>query len=146
MCSMARLDGFRSAMHTAGLSVDPTLVEFGDFHVAGARVIALRMLSREDRPTAIFAGSDLQAFGVFDAARMLGLSVPADVSVVGYDDLPQAEWSSPPLTTVHQPLREMAETAVRLVLDPQEDTAPARLDLATALVVRDSTAVPVGSA
>lgn len=140
MCSMARLDGFRSAMHAAGVAVDPDLVEFGDFHVEGGRRIALRMLERDDRPTAIFAGSDLQALGVFDAARRLGLSVPRDVSVVGYDDLPLAEWSSPRLTTVHQPLREMAETAARLVLDPQDDGAPARLDLATALVVRDSTA------
>jgi LacI family xylobiose transport system transcriptional regulator len=143
MCSRARLDGFRSAMHSASLDIDPALVAFGDFHVDGGRQAALRMLTGEHRPTAIFAGSDLQALGVFDAARTLGLSIPGDLSVVGYDNLPFAEWSSPRLTTIHQPLRDMAEAAVRLVLEGPERTGPPpRMDLATSLVVRESTAAP----
>lgn len=144
MCSFARVDGYRSAMSSAGLSVDETLVRFGDFRVDGGRAIALELLSRPDRPTAIFAGSDLQALGVIEAARTLGLRVPTDLSIVGYDDLALAQWSSPALTTIHQPLTAMAEEAARLVVrmsDAPLDTIP-RMDLATRLVVRESTAPP----
>jgi LacI family xylobiose transport system transcriptional regulator len=94
-------------------------------------------------PTAIFAGSDLQALGVIEAARTLGVRVPADLSLVGYDDVPVAKWASPSLTTIHQPLRKMAEEASRLVLrlrDGDTDAGQTRMDLATSLVVRDSTA------
>ena len=144
MCSFARLDGYRSAMNSAGLEVDPRFVLFGNFQVDGGRDAALSLLSLEDRPTAIFAGSDLQALGVIDAARTLGLRVPRDLSIVGYDDLQLAQWSSPALTTIHQPLTAMAEEAARLVV--RMSTAPletiARMDLATRLVVRESTARP----
>jgi len=147
MCSLARLDGFRSALSQAGLPVDESLVRFGDFHVDGGRERALEILDVpvDRRPTAIFAGSDLQALGVFDAARMLGLKVPEDLSVVGYDDVPVARWASPRLTTVHQPLQRMAEETARLVLRLRDVAAAeaagdTRIDLATHLVVRDSTA------
>jgi len=142
MCSHARLDGFRSAMNTAKLPVDEGLVAFGNFHVDGGRDNARAMLDRADRPTAIFAGSDLQALGVLDAARSLGIEVPSQLSVVGYDDLQLAQWSSPALTTVHQPLTRMAEEAARLIIRMSEselDQVP-RVDLATRLVVRESTA------
>jgi LacI family transcriptional regulator, xylobiose transport system transcriptional regulator len=146
MCSFARLDGYRSAMNSAGLPIDDRLIAFGNFQVDGGREIARRMLAAEDRPTAIFAGSDLQALGVFEAARSLGLQVPTDLSVVGYDDLQLAQWTSPALTTVHQPLTQMAEEAARLVIRLSDDTdgdsraVIPRMDLATRLVVRDSTA------
>lgn len=142
MCSLARLDGFRSAMNSAGLVVDPELVRFGDFHVDGGRSIATELLQRPDRPTAIFAGSDLQALGVLDAARALSLRVPDDLSIVGYDDVPLAQWSSPSLTTVHQPLQKMAEEASRLLLRLRDGAGDpgSRMDLATHLVVRNSTA------
>jgi LacI family xylobiose transport system transcriptional regulator len=144
MCSLARLDGYRSAMNTAGLPIDTSFLRFGDFQVDGGRKIAHELLSREDRPTAIFAGSDLQALGVFDAARSHGLRIPRDLSVVGYDDLQLAEWSSPALTTVHQPLGKMAEEAARLVIRMSESELESipRMDLATRLVVRESTAKP----
>ena len=144
MCSLARLDGYRSAMNTAGLPIDPTLLRFGNFQVDGGRDIANKLLSVENRPTAIFAGSDLQALGVIDAARSHGLRIPRDLSVVGYDDLQLAQWSSPALTTIHQPLTKMAEEAARLVIRMSEsdlETIP-RMDLATRLVVRESTAKP----
>jgi LacI family xylobiose transport system transcriptional regulator len=144
MCSHARLDGYRSAMTTAGLPVDESLVAYGNFHVDGGRDHARAMLSGPHRPTAIFAGSDLQALGVFDAARSLGIQVPAELSVVGYDDLQLAQWTSPALTTVHQPLTRMAEEAARLVvrMGEEELDSIARVDLATRLVVRESTAPP----
>lgn len=145
MCSHARIDGYRSAMTAAGLPIDPDLIRFGDFHTSGGREHGLDLLSRPDRPTAIFAGSDLQALGVLEAMRQLGLSAPDDVSIVGYDDIPLATWVSPRLTTVHQPLRLMAEEATRLVLrmrEPGGADRVSRLDLATHLVVRESTAAP----
>jgi LacI family transcriptional regulator, xylobiose transport system transcriptional regulator len=145
MCSRARVDGYRAALETAGLPVDPTLVVTGDFHHEAGYRQGLELLRRPDRPTAVFAGNDLQALGLYEAARELGLRIPDDLSVVGFDDLPVARWVGPPLTTVRQPLMEMAEAAARLVLDlGREDQPPVatRVELATSLVVRTSTGAP----
>ncbi len=145
LCSLARLDGYRSAMSMAGLEADPELIAFGDFHAEGGFARAKRLLELPDRPTAIFAGSDLQALGVMEAARVCGLRVPEELSVVGYDDLDIAKWTSPALTTVRQPLREMAEQATRLILalrGGDASAAPTRLELSTTLVVRSSTVAP----
>jgi LacI family xylobiose transport system transcriptional regulator len=79
-------------------------------------VQGLELLRLHNRPTAIFAGSDLQALGLYHAARELGLRIPEDLSVVGYDDLPVARWIGPMLTTIRQPLIDMADQATRLVL------------------------------
>ncbi len=144
MCSHARIDGFRSAMTSAGLPIRPEWVRFGNFHIEGGSGHGRELLATADRPTAIFAGSDLQALGVLDAARGLGLRIPEDFSVVGYDDIPLAKWVSPRLTTVHQPLKEMAQEASRLVIRMSQaplNSVP-RMDLATSLVVRESTAPP----
>ncbi|WP_448809096.1 LacI family DNA-binding transcriptional regulator [Agromyces bauzanensis] len=148
MCSLARLDGLRSAMNSAGLEIRPEWIRFGDFHMSGGRDQARELLSSPDRPTAIFAGSDLQALGAIEAARSLGLRVPEDVSIVGYDDIPLAQWMTPRLTTVHQPLRRMGEEAARLVIRLSEGTdgTTRRMDLATSLVVRESTAPPADAA
>lgn len=144
MCSHARLDGFRSAMSAAGLAVRPDWVRFGDFHASGGQQHGRDLLASPDRPTAIFAGSDLQALGVLEAVRALGLRVPDDLSIVGYDDIPMARWVSPALTTVRQPLKRMAEEATALVLRMSRTTLDSipRMDLATSLVVRESTAPP----
>jgi LacI family transcriptional regulator len=145
LCSRARVDGYRSALEEAGIEVDPTLVRYGDFYVGGGYDHGRSLLELPDPPTAVFAGSDYQALGVLRAARELGLRVPDDLSVVGYDDLPVAEWIAPALTTVDQPLAEMAATATRMVLGLARGEAPSslRIDLATELVVRESTA-PLG--
>jgi LacI family xylobiose transport system transcriptional regulator len=142
MCSLARVDGFRSAMRTAGVPVREDWVHFGDFQVSGGRRGAELLLASSDRPTAIFAGSDLQAMGVIEVARERGIRVPEDLSIVGYDDIPAALLSRPQLTTVHQPLKQMAATAARMVvrLAQGETLDQERVDLATHLVVRDSTA------
>jgi LacI family xylobiose transport system transcriptional regulator len=112
--------------------------------VTGGRDRATELLALPERPTAIFAGSDLQALGAMDAARALALRVPEDVSIVGYDDIPLARWVTPRLTTVLQPLKRMGEEAARLAIRLSEETPPTtpRMDLATSLVVRDSTAAP----
>ena len=144
LCSRARLSGYRSALEEAGIPFDPTLIDAGEFHYEDGVTAGARLLARADRPTAIFAGNDLQAFGIYEAARVLGLVVPDDVSVVGYDDVPSASWMGPKLTTVRQPLIEMAEQATRLVLALRDDPLRklVRIDLATSLVVRASTAPP----
>ncbi|MEU2111012.1 LacI family DNA-binding transcriptional regulator [Streptomyces sp. NPDC019507] len=143
LCSLARLDGYRSAMSMAGLEAGPGLVRYGDFHVEGGFDRAMEMLRLPEPPTAIFAGSDLQALGVLEAARVNGLCVPHDLSVVGYDDVPVARWSSPALTTVHQPLRQMAEEAAHMLLRLRTgEPSATRLELATSLVLRNSTAAP----
>ena len=143
LCSLARLDGFRSAMSMAGLTAEPDLIAFGDFHAEGGYARALELLDRPDRPTAIFAGSDLQALGVMEAARVCGLRIPEDLSVVGYDDIEIAQWTSPALTTVRQPLRQMAQQATQLLLSMREGATPAnKVELATTLIERASTAAP----
>jgi LacI family transcriptional regulator len=144
LCSRARVAGFRSAHDEAGIPVDPELVRFGNFYVDGGYEHAMRLLTGPDRPTAVFAGSDMQAMGVFRAARKLGLDIPRDLSVIGYDNLPVSEWIGPALTTVNQPLRDMAGTATRMVLDLARGAEPAttRIDFVTELVVRESTAAP----
>lgn len=142
MCSLARVDGYRSAMNAAGLPIDPELIRFGDFHPGGGERHARDLLTLADPPTAFFAGSDLQALGVIAAGSAAGLSVPDDLSVVGYDDIALSRWMSPQLTTVHQPLRRMGEEATRLALRLADGAVAdtLRMDLATHLVVRGSTA------
>ncbi len=142
ICSQERLEGWRAALHRAGMTADEGLVRHGDFTPSGGQQAAMELLSLTDRPTAIFAGSDMQASGVYHAARSLALSVPDDVSVVGFDDLSVCRYMSPRLTTIRQPLSDMATEAVRMVLELAEDGSdriPPHLQLATSLVVREST-------
>jgi LacI family transcriptional regulator len=144
LCSQARIDGYRAALERAGIEVDRELIRFGDFQHEGGFRCAQELLALPDPPTAIFAGSDQQAMGVYEAARQAGLRVPQDLSVVGFDDLPMCEWLSPPLTTVRQPLEEMGRVAARtlfLLLEEQRLVSP-RMELATELKVRHSTAPP----
>lgn len=144
LCSRARIDGYRAALETAGVSIDPELIRYGDFLVNSGHDAGHALLSLDNPPTAIFAGSDMQAFGVFEAARQRGLRVPEDLSVVGFDDLPLSRSAWPPLTTVRQPLEEMAALAARMVLamGRGENTEARRVELSTDLVVRESTARP----
>jgi LacI family transcriptional regulator len=141
LCSQARLDGYRAALDRAGLTVDPELIAVGDFHFESALALSTRMLALPEPPTAIFAGSDMQAMGVYEAARLRHLRVPDDLSVVGFDGLPMSAWVSPPLTTIRQPLAEMARMATRVLLGLIEGTTN-RMELSTSLVVRSSTAPP----
>ena len=144
LCSRARIDGYRAALERAGIGWDPELVRHGTFRHQGGYDQARALLELPDPPTAIFAGSDEQAFGVMEAARQSGLSVPADLSVVGFDDLPMARWSSPPLTTVRQPLADMGRMAGRMLHDLINggQLGSQRMELATHLVPRASTAPP----
>jgi LacI family transcriptional regulator len=144
LCSRARMDGYRAAMDAAGVAIDPELTSHGPFQVEEGVRKGRALLRRSDPPTAIIAGNDLQALGVYQAAREARLHIPEDLSVVGFDDLPVAQWVGPPLTTVRQPLIEMAVAAAELVLALARGEQPThtRLELATELVIRESTAPP----
>ncbi|MEV8440656.1 substrate-binding domain-containing protein [Actinosynnema sp. NPDC051121] len=145
LCSRARVDGYRFALDRAGIPSDPALVRHADFTREGGRREAVELLRLPERPTAIFAANDEQALGVVEAARAAGLSVPRDLSVVGFDDLPAARRGTPALTTVRQPLAAMGRQAgwMLAALIAGHPPATDRVELATDLVVRASTAPPV---
>lgn len=146
LCTHARLSGFRHAMETAGLAIGPGRIVPGDFTRDSGVTAGLRLLDGPDRPSAVFASNDMEALGVYEAARRLGLSIPGDVSVVGFDDISLAGWIAPGLTTVTQPLAQMASEAVDIVLRTERpDFGRARRELATQLKVRESTAPPAKS-
>ncbi|MGX1163086.1 LacI family transcriptional regulator [Pseudarthrobacter sp. SLBN-100] len=143
-CSRARLDGYRAGLDAAGIPFDPDLVVEGDFDYQSGFRAGSTLLELSGPVTAVFAASDQMALGVYEAVRKKGLRVPEDISVLGFDDLPEARWASPPLTTVRQPLAEMGKLAARTVLRmlQGEGVASPRVELATRLVVRESTAAP----
>jgi LacI family transcriptional regulator len=140
LCSRARLDGYRAALEEAGL--DYQAITQGDFQHRSGFEGAAELLDRPDPPTAIFAASDTMALGAYEACRLRGLRIPGDISIVGFDDLPESHWASPPLTTVRQPLAEMGALAARtaLRLARGEHIEVPRVELVTELVVRASTA------
>jgi LacI family transcriptional regulator len=139
-----RLAGFRAALAGAGILLDPELVVYSDWRIPRGTEAARELLSLPDPPTAIFGFNDNVAIGALHAARERGLSVPDDLSVVGYDDTEQSLIVTPRLTSVSQPLAELGRMGVSLlmrVLEGQRVEA-LRVELATRLVVRDSTAPP----
>ncbi|TCC42981.1 LacI family DNA-binding transcriptional regulator [Kribbella sindirgiensis] len=107
--------GWRDALAAAGLAPGP--VAHATFSRAGGRAAGRELLASSDRPTAIFASSDLQAVGVLSALHEAGVRVPDDVAVVAFDGTPETEYSWPPLTVVRQPLERMAEAAVGRLID-----------------------------
>jgi DNA-binding LacI/PurR family transcriptional regulator len=114
----ARLQGYRQALRDAGIADDPELLEYtAGWGLDDGRAAAVRLLERGVTFTAMFAQSDLIALGAIRQLRIADRRVPADVSVVGYDDLPIADYVEPALTTVHQPMREVGALAAGLVLD-----------------------------
>ena len=149
LCSRARVDGYRSGLDRVGVRFDEALVRHGDFQHEGGFLRGGELLDLAEPPTAIFAGSDQQALGVYEAARQRGLRIPQDLSVVGFDDLPAARWVSPPLTTVRQPLADMGRVAAEMLGDLIEDVPlrSQRVELSTELIVRESTsAIATGRA
>ena len=140
----AREQGFREAMAAHGLVVDEALVVRGDYSLEGATQPAHDLLSAPDPATAIFAANDLSALRVIEVARELGIDVPGQVSVVGFDDIPESLRSVPSLTTVAQPMIEIGRRAASVLfqLMARDEVAETDVRLPTRLVVRDSTAAP----
>ncbi|MDG4786011.1 LacI family DNA-binding transcriptional regulator [Micromonospora sp. WMMD1102] len=140
----SREEGYRKALAAAGVPVDPTLVCRGSFNPESAAPLARDLLERADPPTAIFAASDGMALKVLEVARKLGLEVPGDLSVVGFDNIPESALAEPALTTVDQSMCQLGYEAARmlksLVIGDWE--GPRQIVLPTSLQVRGSTAAP----
>jgi LacI family transcriptional regulator len=141
-CSIDRIAGYRAALEEAGIPIYPEYIRPGAFMPQTGYEQTCVLLDLPEPPTAIFAGSDLQAMGIYSALRTRGIAVPDAISVVGFDDIPLASMVTPALTTIHQPLMEMgrAATTMLLRLIAAEPLDHPRVALATALIVRESCA------
>ncbi len=133
--------GYREAMAAAGVPVDGTMIDVGAYDPAVSAAAAGRLLSRPDRPTAIFAANDVSAIATVGAARELGLRVPDDLSIVGFDNIPEAALCSPAITTVNQPIHEMGRRAIDMLvhLIRAEAVEQTHVTLPTNLVIRQTT-------
>jgi LacI family transcriptional regulator len=136
-----REQGYRLALVAAGVPIDEDLVQVGAYVPTVSADAARRLLGTPDRPTAVFAANDLSAIATIEVAAELGLRVPEDLSVVGFDNIPDSALSTPSLTTVNQPIHEMGRRAVNLLIDliRGESIESTHITLATSLVVRQST-------
>jgi LacI family transcriptional regulator len=137
-CSRDRLSGYQTALKQWGLLPAPALIREGDFFQTCGYTAAHELLALPEPPTAIFASNDVMAFGVMEAVRDHHLRIPEDISIVGFDDVPQATQVHPPLTTVRQPLEAMGRAAARLLLEIIEDpeALSQRIELPTELAIR----------
>lgn len=142
-----RRDGFRAALASAGLAVPERFLvpaSYSAYYTDATRSSIRNLLTQPDPPTAIFAGNDLLALAVIEAARELGIDLPGELSIMGFDDSPVAPMASPPLTTIQQPLSDIGKTATRLLVERVEGkpVPPTAHLLEPALVARGSTAPP----
>ena len=140
--SIERLNGYKQALSDAGVTLKKTLIKQGDFSFESGEACARRLLSQVKPPSAVFACNDYMAAGVVKAAQRLGMSVPEQLSVVGFDDAPVSRQLWPTLTTVRQPVQEIAATSAELLLDIilNKKQAEQAVQLECELVVRESTA------
>lgn len=136
--------GYRSALEAAGIAFDPALVRNAGYEERESTEAARALLELPERPTAVFAANDLSAISTMETALTLGMRVPDDLSVVGFDNVPESAMVQPPLTTIEQPLQLMGQRAVEMLLEILSGSEPAepRLRLPTRLVVRGSCAAP----
>jgi DNA-binding LacI/PurR family transcriptional regulator len=140
VCVPRRYSGYERALQEAGLSVDPVLVEEGDWlHTSGKEVMQ-HFLQLDNPPTAVFSCNDMMAAGALHAIYEQGLRVPEDIAIVGFDDVPQTKVIIPALTTISQPSEEMGSKATRMLIDQLEgkDEQPKQVIFPTTLVVRQS--------
>lgn len=145
--SRDREAGFRKALEQRGAPMDPALRRVGEFTHRSGYQWASELLDRPDRPTAVFCANDVIAFGALDAARNLGIDVPGQVSIAGFDDIPMASWGAFSLTTVRQPLTDMARDAARILverIEGHDGVVHQRLVFPTHLVQRTTTGPPPG--
>ncbi len=136
-----RLHGYKAALADCDIPVREELIVESDYQQQTGYEVTKKLLQSVDPlPTAIFASNDLSAFGAMDAAREQGFQIPNDISIIGFDDVPQASFVYPKLTTVRQPLEQMGQVAVKMLLERIEDPSrpPRKIALATQLVIRDS--------
>lgn len=136
-----RLEGFRGAMSQSGLSCNEDLIVNSKYTLQGGEVATEALLLNKNRPTAIFCFSDEIALGCMYSLRQHGFSVPDDMSVMGFDNIPFAKYFSPPLTTVAQPAKEIGEACATMLLDLIDGNQPetTRILLPHELLIREST-------
>ena len=144
-----RLDGYKSALRTNHIPENPDLIYEGTFSQPDGYAGAMALLDLQEMPTAIFASNDVMAMGAMDAVRSLDLCIPEDISILGFDDIPQSAVIRPALTTVRQPLEQMGRVATQMLIDilknPESEVDQIRLP--TELIIRGSTQSPkTGSA
>ena len=144
LAATTRLAGYREALERAGIPVDPALICEGTYLLGDGVQQTRYLLDQSDPPTAIFAGNDAQAAGVYQVLYERNVRVPDDMSVIGFDDVTYTAQMSPPLTTIHQPLVETGKTAVNMLLRliAGEQLESNHVELSTSLVVRKSCAPP----
>jgi LacI family transcriptional regulator len=142
-----RLDGYYQALEEAGIPLNPSLVVQGDFRIQGGSVAMKHLLGLQNPPTAVFACNDLMAFGAIQVIRQNGLSIPKDISIIGYDDIPFAQAMDPSLTTVAQPVPEIAQSTMTSLLRQMKNKYPAgkpsmsrQIVIQPKLIIRESTA------
>ena len=139
-----RVKGYRQAVARNGLTVDEDYIHYANFSSEAGHDLALQLMTKPNPPTAILCGDDMMAFGAIQALKELGYRVPEDVSVVGFDDISLARFSTPPLTTIHQNMYRKgqiaAETLIRLMTKGIENS-PFQQMLSTQLIIRDTTAL-----
>ena len=144
--SARRLAGFRKALAAGGLEPDPALLQQGAFLYASGLEAAERLLALPEPPTAIFASNDEMALGVIAKAQSQGMNVPRDLSVAGFDDIASASMIWPGLTTMRQPMADMAAAAAQIIIAGAGKAAPESADVRRRfdceLVIRGSTAPP----
>ena len=135
-----REQGYQEALATAGIDAEPQLRRVGGYELETSLEPARQLLELTDPPTAIFAANDLSAIQTMNVAHSLGLSVPDDVSVIGFDNVPESALTDPPLTTIDQSIQTMGEEAVRLLVDLLNGVTdrPLQVTLPTKLVERQS--------
>ena len=134
-----RLAGYRRALADAGIAFDPALIEEGDFHEAAGAQAMERLLGRALGFTAVFTANDLTAYGARLCMYRKGIRVPEDISLIGFDDLPGSEYTTPPLTTIRQPLYDMGRIATKALLRLIERQPSSEEMPALQLVVRETT-------
>jgi len=145
--TLRRLEGFRQALAAAGLAAPAELLYSGDFSVGSGAAGMQQLMALAHPPTAVLCGNDEMAYGAIRAAHKLGLSVPGDVSIVGFDDQNLAEFYNPPLTTVNIPRQELGRRAAQELIEQLAGRDVAReVTLPTRLIVRESTAAPPDTA
>jgi len=144
--ALQRRTTFERRLKDVGIEPDPELIFECSFEFVEGRAAMQRMLQLRRPPTAVFCANDILAIGALSQCREVGLSVPADMSIAGFDDLPIAQYITPMLTTVRVPAHEMGSSAARRLIFAIENGEPVRpLELLTDLVIRESTAAPRGS-
>ena len=143
-CALDRLAGYRSALRTYHIPEAPELVYEGTFFQPDGYAGASALLDLPAPPTAIFASNDVMAMGCMDAVRNRGLRIPDDVSIIGFDDIPQSAMVHPALTTIRQPLEQMGRVATQMLLDriKNPEIVSNRIELPTELIIRESTSPP----